>query len=195
MSPGLPTVSLRIAELLADPYVFSVPPYQRPYSWTSKEAGQLLDDIIAASGVDGSETAEPDYFLGAILLLTSARETSFDPKGPVRNAEIVDGQQRLVTLAILSAALRDIDESEEMLREVAPLLRATGGLPEGRTSTFRVELRGRQQAFLESCVLSEGRAARCRTAIGSARRSGGSSRSACTSSPSSVSSTGRSGRR
>ena len=156
MSPGLPTVSLRIAELLADPYVFSVPPYQRPYSWTSKEAGQLLDDIIAASGVDGSETAEPDYFLGAILLLTSARETSFDPKGPVRNAEIVDGQQRLVTLAILSAALRDIDESEEMLREVAPLLRATGGLPEGRTSTFRVELRGRQQAFLESCVLSRG---------------------------------------
>ena len=156
MTPGLPTVSMRIADLLADPFLFAVPPYQRPYSWSEKEAGQLLGDVLSASGVDSPETGEPDYFLGAMLLLTSAEVAAVERVQSAFVAEVVDGQQRLVTLAILAAALRDIDESEQMRREVSPLLNSSAILPPSRTSGFRIELRGRQQDFLESSVLSPG---------------------------------------
>lgn len=157
MTIGIPTEALRIAELFADPHLFAVPTYQRPYSWTIKEAGQLLEDIVGASGVDYPETAEPDYFLGAMLLLQvqgGAREGRRQPALEI--LEIVDGQQRLVTLAILLSALRDIDESDEVLSEVAPLLATAAPLPEARRTAFRVELRGAPQTFMESCVLAEG---------------------------------------
>src|SRR5690606_23648732 len=92
------------------PFHFSVPCYQRPYSWRVDEAGQLLDDVLTAAGVDGSAApAEPDYFLGAILLLdTAGGDLPKSREREPRRFEIVDGQQRLVTLAILAAVLRDL---------------------------------------------------------------------------------------
>ena len=109
MFPGLPTASLTLTHLFSSPFHFSVPCYQRPYSWTTVEAGQLLDDVSAAAGLGGADAAEPDYFLGTILLLDG---TGGDlPKAREREPrmfEIIDGQQRLVTLALLTAALRDV---------------------------------------------------------------------------------------
>ena len=68
MFSGLTTLSRTVAALFAPPFLFSVPSYQRSYSWTLREAAQLLEDVATAAGMDGGE-AEPDYFLGAILLL------------------------------------------------------------------------------------------------------------------------------
>ena len=109
MFAGLPTASLTVSELFSTPFHFSIPCYQRPYSWTIVEAGQLLEDVLTAAGVDSGVAAEPDYFLGAILLLDGAGGDL--PKAREREPrqfEIVDGQQRLVTLAILAAVLRDL---------------------------------------------------------------------------------------
>ena len=70
MPSVLPTASLTVADLFSSPFHFSVPCYQRPYSWTTVEAGQLLEDILGAAGVGGSNGAtEPDYYLGSILLI------------------------------------------------------------------------------------------------------------------------------
>ncbi|MEJ1154619.1 DUF262 domain-containing protein [Microbacterium marmarense] len=68
---------------------FFVPDYQRRYSWLPKTQ---IDEFWAdlSDGVDDAE-----YFLGLIILAD----------GPGRQ-EIVDGQQRLVTLTILTNALR-----------------------------------------------------------------------------------------
>jgi len=110
MQFGLPTASLRVADLLSDPFLFSVPHYQRPYSWTDREAGQLLADILSASGVDNPDLAEPDYFLGAILLLSTAGETTLTTTGAPRVYDIIDGQQRLVTLTIIACGLRDLED-------------------------------------------------------------------------------------
>lgn len=68
-----------------------VPANQREYSWTEREVTQLFQDFSKAL------TEEGPYFLGTIV--TILREDG--------TLEVVDGQQRLATTAILLAAVRD----------------------------------------------------------------------------------------
>lgn len=82
-----------------------VPLNQREYAWTDRQVTQLFQDLAKAIA-DG----EQDYFLGTIV--TIPRTTG--------NLEVVDGQQRLATTAILLAAIRDYLEKgkqEEFLVE------------------------------------------------------------------------------
>lgn len=83
-----------VADVLGDTFVHEIPPYQRPYAWLPEHALQLFEDLREAmSSGDG----EP-YFLGSIVLIK--------PPGQVIG-QVVDGQQRLTTLTILAAVLRD----------------------------------------------------------------------------------------
>ncbi len=67
--------------------IFEVPPYQREYSWTKDQVGDFFQDIHRS-------LEEDSYFLGLIILT--------DENG---RKQIVDGQQRVVTLTLLAAAL------------------------------------------------------------------------------------------
>jgi hypothetical protein len=80
-----------------------VPPNQREYSWTNREVTQLLQDLARAI------TEEGPYFLGTIVTIPRVDGT----------LEVVDGQQRLATTAILLAAIRDYlaDKNEDVLVE------------------------------------------------------------------------------
>lgn len=158
MFTGLPTASLRLADLLSDPFLFAIPPYQRPYSWTTMEAGQMLDDVVQASGVENPATAEPDYFFGSILLLDTVGGAL--PAGggalPPRTFEVVDGQQRLATLTVMLAVLRDLESEAEgsMAAELDATVLAgngAGGEPPA-TPRFRLELRGAHQRFFADFV-------------------------------------------
>lgn len=86
-----------IGDIFNDKFAFNVPPYQRPYAWTTEHAGELLDDLLdyLGNGTEAVEDLNP-YFLGSIVLI----------KGERPDAQIVDGQQRLITLTILLAVLR-----------------------------------------------------------------------------------------
>ena len=161
MFPGLPTASLTVSDLFSSPFHFSVPHYQRPYSWTTAEAGQLLDDVLAAAGIGGDPAAtEPDYFLGTIILidegggdLPKARER--DP----RLFEIVDGQQRLVTLAILAAVLRDFGTERWRWggrNRLDQLVAADTAATRAHGVRYRVELRAQEREFLETNVQARG---------------------------------------
>ncbi|THV16730.1 DUF262 domain-containing protein [Rhizobium rhizophilum] len=66
---------------------FEVPPYQREYSWREDEVREFFEDIQRS--LDSNS-----YFLGLIILT--------DEDG---RKKIVDGQQRVVTLTLLAAAL------------------------------------------------------------------------------------------
>jgi hypothetical protein len=68
-----------------------VPPNQREYAWTDREVTQLLQDFAKAINEVGI------YFLGTIVTIPRDEGT----------LEVVDGQQRLATTAILLAAIRD----------------------------------------------------------------------------------------
>lgn len=73
-------------------YQLSVPANQREYAWTSTQVTQLFNDFAKAL-LDGEQA----YFLGTIVTIPRASGT----------LEVVDGQQRLATTAILLAAIRD----------------------------------------------------------------------------------------
>lgn len=36
-----------ISKILSPEFEFSIPPYQRPYSWTTEEARELIEDTTA----------------------------------------------------------------------------------------------------------------------------------------------------
>jgi hypothetical protein len=44
-----------VAEVLGDKFVHEIPPYQRPYAWTSEQALQLIDDLREAMTSEGEE--------------------------------------------------------------------------------------------------------------------------------------------
>jgi len=121
---------MSVSQLLSESDSFVVPAYQRPYSWTIEEAGQLFEDIATAAGVDEADELEPDYFLGAILLLdpNSGATPASRPSGSANELEIVDGLQRLVTLTILACALRDLDPDpqSEIATRLDGLVRVPG---------------------------------------------------------------------
>ncbi|MFS0730052.1 DUF262 domain-containing protein [Curtobacterium sp. 1P10AnD] len=74
---------------------FFVPDFQRKYSWKKKEqVAEFWDDLQAA-------LAEREYFLGLVIL---SKESESGTAGNQR--EVVDGQQRLVTLSVLANVLR-----------------------------------------------------------------------------------------
>lgn len=68
-----------------------IPPYQRPYKWTAKNAIQLLDDIIEARN-----QIKETYRVGTLILHYDAAKNEYN---------IVDGQQRTITFALLLMAL------------------------------------------------------------------------------------------
>ena len=75
----------------------SIPEYQRPYKWTARNAIRLLDDIIEARN-DNKEV----YRVGTLILHKEQRDG-----GDVY--DIVDGQQRTITFALLLHALYELE--------------------------------------------------------------------------------------
>lgn len=87
--------TVRIGKLFSEGWFFSIPNYQRPFSWDKDQLTDLIDDLMEAR-------RDNDYFLGTLVLHERSPET-FD---------VVDGQQRLTALSILLACLRDLLESD-----------------------------------------------------------------------------------
>ena len=73
-----------------------IPPYQRPYKWTKQNVEELLTDISQA--IEESQKLPEDYKyrIGTILLYNNPQK---DAK------EIVDGQQRIITLVLINLFL------------------------------------------------------------------------------------------
>lgn len=71
---------------------FVIPEYQRPYKWTAKNVNQLISDLITFRN-------KKQYRLGTLVL---------------HNNEIVDGQQRIITLVLLITQLLDTLKDEKV---------------------------------------------------------------------------------
>ena len=116
-----------LGKVFSSDYIFSIPFYQRPYAWTTEETEELLDDVLAFLGDDPETDATPvrdlrPYFLGSVVLV----KRPHDP-----HAEVVDGQQRLTTLTLLFAQIRDLAPSDEERKHFAPV-RQRGRQPDPR---------------------------------------------------------------
>lgn len=69
-----------------------IPPYQRVYSWTSRQCFELWLDIMRAA------RDERDHFSGIVIL------TEEEAENGVERLSVVDGQQRLTTISLLLEA-------------------------------------------------------------------------------------------
>jgi len=81
-----------------------IPNYQRPYKWRIKNVDDLINDIITFS-------SNPPYRLGTIILHRSNDKL-----------EIVDGQQRLLTLVLIVKAICESELMKECDSFSIPLL-------------------------------------------------------------------------
>ncbi|MFI2565406.1 DUF4268 domain-containing protein [Paenarthrobacter sp. NPDC018779] len=91
-----------LAGVLEGKKQYQVPLYQRVYSWGKKQLEQMWSDVIE---LERSIARDPksSHFIGSLVLASSP---DFGAIG-VNKFLVVDGQQRLTTLTLLLAALRD----------------------------------------------------------------------------------------
>ena len=75
---------------------FQVPPYQRRYSWEKDQWNDLWEDLTAL------ETPQDKHFLGTIVFISGAHKAQGN-----NLIDVVDGQQRITTISLLLAAMRD----------------------------------------------------------------------------------------
>lgn len=86
-----------IGKLFSSDFFFRIPDYQRPFSWDDKNFLNLIDDLCDAQ-------RDQQYFLGTLVLHKRETKNTYD---------VVDGQQRLTSLLILVACLRDLIQDEK----------------------------------------------------------------------------------
>lgn len=132
-----------LGKIFSSDYDFRIPDYQRPYAWSTEEAGQLLADLV-----DALERAEAEpYFLGSIVLVK-------DPISP--GAEVIDGQQRLTTTSLLLAVLRELSADSAVAAELDELLMEPGKVLQGLAARPRLTLRARDAFFFHDHVQAKG---------------------------------------
>lgn len=127
-----------ISQILTEQYRYEIPPYQRPYSWEEEHVQDLLEDIE-----DAYDNNEDEYFIGSLITIE---------KKPNELYEVVDGQQRLTTLNLIFARLRekitDADAKQEIGKRILPRNPLTG-----QTETPRLTLQKRDQTFFRDYIL------------------------------------------
>lgn len=94
-----------VLKLLQGAKVFIVPRYQRRYDWRLDRWQPFWDDLIHEYNSDhvGDSQELDGHFLGSIVLHPAA-----GPASTLMQHLVIDGQQRLTTILVLLAALRDV---------------------------------------------------------------------------------------
>lgn len=100
----------KVIDILTENKKYFIPPYQRPYCWERENAEALLDDLISSFEEDDSE-----YFIGTLICIHKGDEIY----------EVVDGQQRLTTLSLIFAALKELIKKskarENLQKRILPI--------------------------------------------------------------------------
>jgi hypothetical protein len=104
MSSSISSEVISLGHLISATPQFVIPPFQRNYAWERTHYGALWEDLLCTFKDGGG-----DYFLGSAVL------TPLEGRDGVLS--VIDGQQRLTTIIIMLAALRNhlIRNGEEAL--------------------------------------------------------------------------------
>ena len=91
--------------------LFTIPDYQRSYSWSSRQRKDLFDDI---EEVWAEEDEDSIHFMATVVCLRIDDRVKLGRTDVATLLDIVDGQQRLTTLIILLNAIRyALDETDD----------------------------------------------------------------------------------
>lgn len=89
---------------------YTIPDYQRPYVWDEEQIIELLDCIKNAMKSDSNS----EYFIGSMVFRTKEIEENGTN---YQECELLDGQQRITTLFLITAVIRDIVKDNEKDKE------------------------------------------------------------------------------
>jgi len=120
--PEITTAFGTVYDLMSLSKSYLVPKYQRKYSWKAdKQVKQLWLDVVRLYRAQVPD-AQAGHFIGPVVI---GQPT--DPGLSHPSAPIIDGQQRLVTLSLMIAAVRDVlvDDEEEAFEITKTYLRHT----------------------------------------------------------------------
>ena len=141
MSEHISAKELPLSKIFSADYEFHIPPYQRPYAWTTDEAGKLFEDLIdfyQSANKDKDGKLRTVYFLGSIVLIQRDKDYEFD---------VVDGQQRLTTLTILIATLIHVFSTAENKNEFIEYIKQPQSKSKGLPEKMRLFLREKDEKF------------------------------------------------
>ncbi|NHA19387.1 hypothetical protein BGL57_04305 [Helicobacter pylori] len=99
--------------------IFSIPVYQRNYTWEEENCKKLLQDIFSIS------QNKKTHFMGSITYILHW----IDDEKSLRKLQefvIIDGQQRITTLMLLLKAIETKIPNEEIKKEIDGLLNLSG---------------------------------------------------------------------
>ena len=124
---------------------FRVPNYQRPYVWGKDQVLDLLDDISTAYQQD----KENQYFLGSLVLRENVNKNQ-----EYKEYDVLDGQQRLTTLFLITAVIRDlttnIQRQDTCQKSIYQLANPDDNIPERPRIIF--EIREEVKEFINNYI-------------------------------------------
>lgn len=133
-------------DLFGPKFLFQIPGYQRQFSWERDNFNEMFDDIRQAL-----ENSEENYFLGSIILQTI--QDNSDESGVY---DVVDGQQRLTTLIILLAVMRDLTTNEQARKTLQDKIYQEANPFENTPEKVRLLVREREREFFKTHILEIG---------------------------------------
>lgn len=132
---------------------FRIPEYQRPYVWDKDQVIELLDDVMQA------RTSNPDsqYFLGSMVLRRNLKQ-----EGTTKYEEydLLDGQQRLTTLFLITAVVRDLTPKSNTSRlktcheTIYQMANTDDNIPERLRIVF--DIRDQVKEFINEFIKQDG---------------------------------------
>ncbi len=100
--------AVKLLDFLKKSNQFTVPIYQRAYSWEEQECKQLWNDILRT----GKDDNIPSHFIGSIVYI----EKGLYQISSQSSLLVIDGQQRLTTVALIIEMLARHIKDEEPLK-------------------------------------------------------------------------------
>ena len=130
---------------------FRIPEYQRPYVWGYEEIHDLLDDLTFAM----QDKPDSDYFLGSFVFQAKAANPQLGQE--FDENDLLDGQQRMTTLMLLFAVIRDLAEDKDAKDDCQKCIYQKASkyknIPERTRLVFSI--RNAAQEFIETFIKAE----------------------------------------
>lgn len=127
-----------LKDVFSSTFQYSIPDYQRPYSWEEEHIKQLFDDLYEFY----QRKTDESYFLGSIVVIKKDHQPQ---------ADVVDGQQRLTSLTILFATLAN-SLNGKYKDSIAKYLQQPEDLAESIPAQPRLILRKRDKDFFKKYI-------------------------------------------
>ncbi|WP_185207078.1 DUF262 domain-containing protein [Chryseobacterium sp. C3] len=138
-----------IKDIFSPEQFYNIPEYQRPYVWGIDQIENFLDDISNAF----ENNKEKEYFLGCMIWNTRENNLSGIK---YQFQDILDGQQRFLTLFLLHSVIRNLSTNTNLKKNVQNRLIQEADIFNNIPARHRIEFDIRDdKEFIDRFLISE----------------------------------------